>query len=441
MCNVLCFSMLADRFQPFGTTIFTEMTLLANKHSAVNLAQGFPDFDGPEFVKRAAIEAIGIDKPGLNQYARMFGLPPLNAALAANWQARTQSAIDPDTQICVTSGCTEAICAAMMGLINPGDEVILFEPYYDSYRASVAMARGICSFVTLHAPGATGSLLPVDERGNPNSFWFDPNQLRVAFSSGKVKAILLNTPHNPTGKVFTREELTLIADLCIQHNVVAITDEVYEHLTYDPALAHIHLATLPGMAERTLTLSSLGKSFSLTGWKIGWAIGPADLIKAVRAAHQFMTFATATPLQLGAAAAVGDYPYARGYVHDLVRFYADNRAFLANALRAVGFRVHEPAGAYFIMAEWPQLRIKGALLGDTFADDVAFCKHLTAEAGVAAIPPSVFYENKQYGKPLARFAFCKKRETLEEAARRLHTWAGIGWAGSPSRPSISPPRG
>ena len=436
--------MLASRFAPFGTTIFTEMTLLANKHGAVNLAQGFPDFDGPEFIKHAAIEAIGADKPGSNQYARMFGIPALNAALAANWQARTQTAIDPDTQICVTSGCTEAICAAMMGLINPGDEVILFEPYYDSYRASVAMAGGVCRFVTLRAPtdpGATGDSPPVEHHGNSTHFWFDTNQLRSAFASGKVKAILLNTPHNPTGKVFTRAELALIADLCIQHNVVAITDEVYEHLTYDPALPHIHLATLPGMADRTLTLSSLGKSFSLTGWKIGWAIGPADLIKAVRAAHQFMTFATAMPLQLGAAAAVGESDQARTYVAELVSFYADNRAFLASALRAVGFRVHEPAGAYFIMAEWPHVRINGALLGERFEDDVAFCKHLTAEAGVAAIPPSVFYENKQYGRPLARFAFCKKRETLEEAARRLHTWAGIGWAGSPSRPSPTPPRG
>jgi aspartate/methionine/tyrosine aminotransferase len=407
---------MADRFTPFGTTIFTEMTLLANKHGAVNLAQGFPDFDGPEFIKEAAARAMGLGGSGRNQYARMFGLPELNAAIAAGWMCATGETIDPETQVTVTSGCTEAICAAMMGLVNPGDEVVLFEPYYDSYRASVAMAGGVPKFVTLRAP---------DERHD--AFWFDDAELERAFTA-KTRVVLVNTPQNPTGKVFTREELSMIAALCMKHDVIALVDVVYEHLVYDEKLPHVHLATLPGMRERTLTLSSLGKTFSLTGWKIGWAIGPAALNKAVRAAHQFMTFATATPLQVGAAAAVTMEGAAREYVDELVRELASNRAFLSGVLREVGFKVYEPAGAYFIMVDWTGARAKGdeRRLGERFADDVEFCRWLTSEVGVAAIPPSVFYENKQHGRMLARFAFCKKRGTLESAAERLRRGIGVG---------------
>lgn len=404
--------MLARRFAPFGTTIFTEMTLLANKHGAVNLAQGFPDFDGPAFIKRAAIEAINVDGHGANQYARMFGLPPLNAAIAADWQARSGLATNPDTDVTVTSGCTEAICAAMMGLVNPGERVVLFEPYYDSYRASVAMAGGEPVFVTLRAPDA-----------DHGSFWFDEAQLRAAFAL-KPRCILLNTPHNPTGKVFTRAELELVANLCVEHDVIALVDQVYEHLTYDPALPHLNLAAMPGMAERTLTLSSLGKTFSLTGWKIGWSIGPANLNKAVRAAHQFMTFSSATPLQLGAAAAAGGSAEAKDAIAELVGMLDGNRRFLAGVLEEVGFKVFQTAGAYFIMVDWTGARPGGgAPLGARFDSDAAFCKHLTEHAGVCAIPPGVFYENVQHGRPLARFAFCKKRATLEQAAQRLSTWA------------------
>lgn len=400
----------AERFAPFGTTIFTEMTLLANTHGAVNLAQGFPDFDGPEFIKDAAVRAMGVaGAPGRNQYARMFGLPEVNAAIAAGWKRTTGHDVDPETQVTVTSGCTEAICASMLGLVNPGDEVVLFEPYYDSYRASVAMAGGVPRFVTLRAPDAEHS-----------AFWFDERELERAFTD-KTRVVLVNTPHNPTGKVFTRAELAKIAELCVKHDAIALVDVVYEHLVYENSLPHVHLATLPGMAERTLTLSSLGKTFSLTGWKIGWAIGSAALNKAVRAAHQFMTFATATPLQIGAAAAVGMDDRARGYVDDLVRELDANRSFLADVLREVGFKVHAPAGAYFIMVEWAGARANGddRRLGDRFADDVEFCRWLTSDIGVAAIPPSVFYENKQFGRSLARFAFCKKRATLEAAAERL----------------------
>lgn len=400
--------MLAERFREFGTTIFTEMTLLANKHGAVNLAQGFPDFDGPDFVKRAAVEAINA---GHNQYARMFGIPALNQALAAKWQRETGSAIDPDTQVCVTSGCTEAIAAAMLGLVNPGDEVILFEPYYDSYRASVAMAGGVAKFVTLRAP-----------KSESEQFWFDEHELERAFSN-KTRLVFVNTPHNPTGKVFSRPELELIARLCQKHGAIALTDEVYEHLTFDPASPHIRLATLEGMAERTLTLSSLGKSFSLTGFKVGWAIGPAELVKAVRSAHQFLTFATATAMQHGAVAAL-THPDSPGYVRGLVEQFARGRDTLSAGLREIGFKVYQPAGAYFVMVDWTDARVPGlGRLGERFADDAAFCKYITEHAKVAAIPPSVFYQNKQHGRALARFAFCKKAETLAEGVSRLTRFA------------------
>jgi aspartate/methionine/tyrosine aminotransferase len=416
---------LADRFRPFGTTIFTEMTLLANKHGAVNLAQGFPDFDGPEFIKLAAIEAIKTDRPGHNQYARMFGIPALNASIAEGWKKRTGLSINPDTQVTVTSGCTEAICAAMLALLNPGDEIILFEPYYDSYLASVAMAGATPRFVTLQTPKCENcSCTPLSGQ---DQFYFDPQQLAAAFTP-RTRAILVNTPNNPTGKVFTREELKLIADLCIKHDVIAITDEVYEHLTYDADLPHISLATLPGMEGRTLTLSSLGKTFSLTGWKVGWAIGSPELSAAVRAAHQFITFATATPLQHGAAAACSLNAQSEHAIAALRTDLTQGREFLAQTLCECGFKVHLPAGAYFILADWSRVRVPRhsvavSSTSEPIPDDLTFCKHLTEHAGVAAIPPSVFYENKHHGRPLARFAFCKRMSTLQEAATRLRKWA------------------
>ena len=387
----------ADRLAPFGTTIFTEMTRLALQHGAVNLAQGFPDFDGPEFVKRAAIDAINA---GRGQYARMSGDPALNAALAAQWARFTGQTIDPDTQVTVTSGCTEAIAATLLGLINPGDGVILFQPYYDSYRAGVAMAGGRPLCVTLRPPPGSGAGI-VEQ-----PFTFDEAELRRAFEQ-RPKAVLVNTPHNPTGKVFTREDLALVAELCVKHNVIAITDEVYEFLTFDGSRPHVRLATLPGMAERTVTLSSLGKTFSLTGWKIGWAIASPGLSKAVRAAHQFLTFATATPLQVAAVAAI---EHGTAYIGELVADYARKRRFLAGRLAELGFRVFMPEGTYFIMVDHGGLKL---------GDDVAFCRYLTEHVRVAAIPPSVFYDDPALGRTLARFAFCKKQETLDEAARRF----------------------
>jgi aspartate/methionine/tyrosine aminotransferase len=343
----------------------------------------------------------------------MFGIPALNAAIAGWWRECTGVEVDPDREVSVTSGCTEAIAAAMLGLVNPGDEVILFEPYYDSYRAAVAMAGGIARCVTLRVP--EGSSV---ETGR--GFWFDPDELRRAFTA-RTRAILVNTPHNPTGKVFGRGELGLIAELCVASNAVALTDEVYERLTYEPSLPHVRLAMLPGMAERTVTMSSLGKTFGLTGWKVGWAVAPPELTRAVRAAHQFLTFATATPLQHGAAAALGMVEERERYVGELLTRFGWGREFLGTALTGFGFKVFMPAGAYFIMADWTTA---GRTRPGQYADDAAFCKALTAEAGVAAIPPGAFYEHREHGQGLARFAFCKRQETLEEAVRRLERWAG-----------------
>ncbi|HEX8876254.1 MAG TPA: aminotransferase class I/II-fold pyridoxal phosphate-dependent enzyme [Phycisphaerales bacterium] len=385
----------AARLQPFGTTIFAEMTALANKHGAVNLAQGFPDFDGPEAAKTAAKAAIDA---GEAQYARMTGVPKLNQAVAAAFSGRTGLAVDPDAHVTITSGCTEAIAATFLGLINPGDEVILFEPFYDSYRACVAMAGARPRFVTLRpgmGPGGRG-------------FGFDPDELRRAFSE-KTRAILVNTPHNPTGKVFTRAELELIAGLCRDLHVMAITDEVYEHLIYGGE--HVSLASLPGMFDRTVTLSSVGKSFSLTGWKIGWAIAPQALSAGVRAAHQFLTFATATPLQHGAAAIIAN---PGGAVREYVGLFRRNRDVLSAALRELGFGVYDAEGTYFIMADHSAVSRR---LG--VSSDRELCSALIERYGVAAIPPSVFYENQEHGRSLVRFAYCKKATTIDEAIRRL----------------------
>ncbi len=394
---------MARRLEGFGTTIFTEMTRLAAEHGAVNLAQGFPDFDGPEFVKEAAVAAI---RRGHGQYARMSGIPEIHAALAAKYRRDYGLDYAADTEFTVTSGATEAIFAAIQGTCEPGDEVVLFEPYYDSYRASVAMASAVPRFVTLHAPGWS----------------FDPEEVARAFTP-KTRAILLNTPHNPTGKVFSREELELVASLCRERDVLCITDEVYEHILYDGK--HVPMATLPGMRKRTITISSFGKTFSLTGWKIGWAAAPPALTASVRAAHQFITFATATPLQHAAAAALAIGP---DYYRDLAASYRRRRDYLVTELSALGFRVDPPAGTYYVCADFRPLG---------FDDDVAFCRYLIEEVGVAAIPPSAFYENTRYGKTYARFAFCKKEETLREAVRRLRSLRAVGegrGGRAPSRP-------
>lgn len=386
---------MASRVSSFGTSIFAEMTRLATEHRATNLSQGFPDFDGPEFLKEAAKGAIDA---GQNQYARMLGHPPLNQAIAARWKSDTGLEVDPDRQVQVTSGCTEALAATFLGLIEPGDEVVMFEPFYDSYRACASMA------------GA--KVRPVRLRAGVRGWEFDPKELESAFGA-RTRAILVNTPHNPTGKVFTRDELALIARLCQTWNAIAITDEVYERLVYLADRPHIRLATLPGMEERTLTLSSLGKSFSVTGWKIGWATGPASLIAGVRAAHQFLTFAVSTPLQVAAAEAIRPGGPGDAYVASLVEEYRSGLALLGGALADMGFGVMPVEGSYFIMADH-------RMLG--FESDVALCRDLVVRGGVAAIPPSAFYERSEDGAAFVRFAFCKRRRTLEDAITRLRAW-------------------
>jgi N-succinyldiaminopimelate aminotransferase len=375
----------SSRLAPFGTTIFSEMTRLANEHGAINLAQGFPDFDGPEFAKEAAIAAI---RAGHGQYARVTGLSELHRALSDKYRRDYGLRYAPDTEFTVTSGATEAIFAAIQGVCEPGDEVILFEPFYDSYRASVVMAGAVPKVVTLHTPGWT----------------FNLEDLSRAFSR-KTRAILLNSPHNPTGKVFSPAELEEIARLCREKDVLCITDEVYEHLVYEGT--HRPMASLPGMRERTITISSFGKTFSLTGWKIGWAAAPPDLCSAVRSAHQFITFATATPLQHAAATSLADRPE---YFKEFLASYHRKRDYLSEVLARVGFDVSRPAGTYFVCAGFSKFK---------FADDVAICRHLTEKVGVAALPPSSFYQESAEGKTFVRFAFCKKDETLAAAAQRL----------------------
>ncbi|MDZ4753483.1 MAG: methionine aminotransferase [Phycisphaerae bacterium] len=378
-------SRVATRLQPFGATIFTEMSLLARQHGAVNLGQGFPDFDGPVFVKDAGIRAI---RDGHGQYSRMFGVPDLNAAIAGRFKRDTGLDVDPDSEITVTCGCTEAIAATMIGLLNAGDEVVLIEPYYDSYPATVAMAGGTVRSVTLRPP----------------AFALDVAALRAAVTP-KTRCVLLNTPHNPTGHVFTRSELEGVAQVCREHDLICISDEVYERLVFEGE--HISIATLPGMRARTITLSSLGKTYSLTGWKIGWAIAPPDLTAAVRAAHQFITFCASTPLQVAAIEALGSGDdYDRAFLAE----YRHRRAIMVDGLQESGFEVFVPQGTYFIMCDHARFG---------FPDDLSFAKYLAIEIGVAGIPPGSFYQRREDGRSLIRFAFCKKEETLRAAIDRM----------------------
>lgn len=391
----------ASRLRPFGTTIFAEMSRLAVEHDAVNLGQGFPDFDAPAFLRDAARHAVD---NAHNQYARSSGVPALNRAIASWFAGATGREVDPDAEITVTSGCTEAIAAAMLGLVEPGDRVVVFEPFYDCYRAAIALAGGEPVFVTLHRPD--------DEH---DSFWFDHHQLARAMDGAEL--ILLNTPHNPTGKVFSREELGYIAALCVRHGVVAIADEVYERLVFADRV-HVPIASLDGMHERTLTLSSLGKTFSCTGWKIGWSIGPPGLTSAVRSAHQFLTFATCTPMQHAAVSALGT-EQGESYIHGLLAHYTRTRRTLVDGLGSLGFDAHEPEGAYFVLCGFDRVARR---LGIPDADDKRFCMEMIRGAGVVAIPPSVFYGHPDEGRGMVRFAFCKESKTIDRALDRLGAW-------------------
>ena len=383
----------ARRVAAFGTTVFSEFSALALKHQAVNLGQGFPDFDGPDAIKDAAVQAI---RDGVNQYAVAMGAPALRKSIADHAERFYGQQVDPDTMVTVTSGATEAIFDAILGTVDPGDEVVLFEPFYDSYAASVEMAGGVPRFVRLRPPGP-----------GQGTWWFDRAELEAAFSD-RTRLVLVNTPHNPTGKVYTREELELIGELCKRHGALVLSDEVYEHIVYAPA-KHVRTATLPGMAERTITISSSGKTFSFTGWKIGWAIAQPALRQAVQSTHQFVTFATAAPLQAAVAAALR---LPDPYFADLASMYRAKRDRLVQALNASGLRASPPEGSYFAMAD---IRPFG------FQDDFEFCRHLTREVGVAAIPPSAFYgeEHRADGRAMARFAFCKTDAVLAAAEQRL----------------------
>lgn len=379
----------ADRVAGFGTTIFAEMTALANRHRAVNLGQGFPDFDGPDFIKEAAIEAI---RSGPNQYAPTGGLPTLAEAICRH-QERFWGLRYTSEEVTVYAGATEAIFASLQALCDPGDEVILFEPFYDSYRASVAMAGARERVVTLHDRPETGG------------FSYDPEALEAAVGP-RTRLILLNTPHNPTGKVYSRAELEHIAEICRRHDLLLVSDEVYEHLVYEGT--HLSPAAIPGLEDRTVVISSAGKTFSLTGWKIGWTCAPPVLTKALRSAHQFITFCNGTPLQPAVAAGL-DAP--DEYYERFLDGYRHRRDRLCSGLEAVGFGVRRPQGTYFVLAD---IRPLG------FDDDEAFCRMLPAEVGVAAVPPSSFYLHRDAGRHLVRFAFCKTEPVLDEAVHRLH---------------------
>jgi len=378
----------ASRVRGFGTSVFTEMSRLAQEAGAVNLGQGFPDFPGPTFVKAAAAAAIAADQ---NQYAPSHGTPRLRAAIAADWERRWTRAVDPEAEVTVTSGATEAIFAALQAFLGPGDQVVVFEPFYDSYLPSATLAGATLRHVTLRPP----------------DWHFEQGELAAAVGP-RTRLLLLNTPHNPTGKVFTRPELDQIAALCRERDLVAVTDEVYDRILFDGA-EHLPLATLPGMWERTLTVNSTGKSFSLTGWKVGYVVGPAPLSAALRAVHQFVTFATATPFQEAMATALEEAP-ARGYYTELAADYTQRRDRLRSILEASGLSTLPIGGSYFLTAD---------VSAFGFADDVAFCRWLTTEIGVAAVPPSAFYLDPARAPLLARFCFAKRQETLDAAAERL----------------------
>ncbi len=374
------------RLSGLGTTIFAEMSALALRTGAVNLGQGFPDTDGPGEVVEVAVDAL---RGGRNQYAPGTGVPELRDAIAAHQKRFYGLDVDADSEVGVTTGATEAIASALLGLVDPGDEVIVLEPYYDSYVAVIQMAGAVRRPVTLRAPDFR---LPLDE-------------LRAAVSP-RTTAILLNSPHNPTGSVLRREELDAIAEIAIEHDLVVISDEVYEHLTFD-GLPHIPITTLPGMAERTLTISSGGKSFSFTGWKIGWATGPAELVRAMIGAKQFLTYTSGSPLQPAIAHALGA---GDAYFDDLRDRLQSQRDLLCGGLAAIGFDVYVPEGTYFATTDITPLG---------FTDGVEFCRTLPERAGVVAIPHQVFYDHVDVGAPLVRWAFCKQPHVIEEALDRL----------------------
>ncbi|MFC9927920.1 pyridoxal phosphate-dependent aminotransferase [Streptomyces sp. NPDC127190] len=377
------------RLAEFGTTIFAEMSALAARTGAINLGQGFPDTDGPEEIREAAVRALR-DGRG-NQYPPGPGVPELRTAIAAHQQRWYGLSYDPDTEVLVTAGATEAIAAALLALLEPGDEVIALEPYYDSYAACIAMA------------GATR--VPVTLRPYDGSFRLDPDELRAAVTD-RTRLLLVNTPHNPTGTVLDHAELTAIAELAVERDLLVVTDEVYEHLVFD-GVRHQPLAALPGMRERTVAISSAGKTFSFTGWKVGWVTAAPHLLTAVRSAKQFLTYVSSGPFQYAVAEALA---LPDSYFEALREDMRAKRDLLAAGLSRAGFEVFRPVGTYFVTTD---IRPLGE------SDGFAFCRTLPARAGVVAIPNAVFYDHREAGAPFVRFAFCKRTAVLEEAVQRL----------------------
>ncbi|MFF6990925.1 pyridoxal phosphate-dependent aminotransferase [Streptomyces sp. NPDC010273] len=399
--------LLNRRLAEFGTTIFAEMSALALKTGSINLGQGFPDTDGPEEIREAAVRALR-DGRG-NQYPPGPGVPELRTAITAHQQRRYGLSYDPDTEVLVTAGATEAIAAALLALVEPGDEVIALEPYYDSYAACIAMAGGTRVPVTLRPSEA-----PRDGVAQRH-FRLDLDELRAAVTD-RTRLLLINTPHNPTGTVLTREELAAIAELAVERDLLVITDEVYEHLVFDDA-EHIPLATFPGMRERTVSIGSAGKTFSFTGWKVGWVTAAAPLVTAVRSAKQFLTYVASGPFQYAVAEALAlPDSYFDAFRADMLA----KRDVLATGLTEAGFGVFRPAGTYFVTTDIRPLGPELSRNGDGFA----FCRALPELAGVVAIPNAVFYDHRDAGAPFVRFAFCKKVSVLEDAVDRLKKLAG-----------------
>ncbi len=395
--------LLNRRLAEFGTTIFAEMSALALSTGSINLGQGFPDTDGPEEVREAAVRALR-DGRG-NQYPPGPGVPELRTAVAAHQERRYGLTYDPGTEVLVTAGATEAIAATLLALLEPGDEVIALEPYYDSYAACIAMAGGTRVPVTLRPHEETGDDGVVRRR-----FRLDLDELRDAVTDN-TRLLLLNTPHNPTGTVLTREELTAIAELAVERDLLVVTDEVYEHLVFGGA-EHVPLATLPGMRGRTVSIGSAGKTFSFTGWKVGWVTASPELVTAVRSAKQFLTYVSSGPFQYAVAEALAlPDTYFDAFRADMLA----KRDLLSAGLAEAGFAVFRPAGTYFVTTDIRPLGV---------SDGFAFCRALPERAGVVAIPNAVFYDHRDAGAPFVRFAFCKRTSVLEEAVSRLKTLAG-----------------
>jgi len=382
---------LSDRVSHFTESVIREMTREAMVYGAINLAQGFPDFPAPAEIKKAAQEAIGAD---VNQYAITWGAKSLRGAIAQQMQAWQGVAVDPEKQVTVCCGSTEAMISTLMAVCNAGDEVVIFEPYYENYGPDSILSGAKPRFVKLRPPVAAGG-----------EWTFDERELRAAFHK-HTKAIIVNTPNNPTGKVFTRAELELIRDLCVEFDVLAITDEIYEHILYD-GTKHISMASLAGMEERTITINGMSKTYSVTGWRVGWTIAPPRITDAIRKVHDFLTVGAPAPLQEAGASALS---LPRDYYVNLAEGYRKRRDRLVPALEEAGFRCFLPRGAYYVMTD---------ISAFGHADDLAFTKYLVSEIGVAAVPGSSFYRDPKDGARQVRFAFCKRDETLDDAAKRL----------------------